>query len=262
MRAGARQSFRERRELQESEKRQMVITDDDEDDDDANADADDAVELLNVALGEGVFGKLGSDADRAATAIATSPREGGGATTDGDDDGGDLMRLGGGGGAVGDSENVVDDGLDFLLDLGLDMLEEDDEDGGIAASVTASTLQGARSGVSPLTPPANKVEAAAADDDDIDFDDEDVSVSSAISVEVDDEDDDDAIDFGVDDDDEVAGVADDEDEMDDSAGSGSGLDEVSLDDYGDNDGLDNNIFDEGGFDYDDYENDNDGGDMW
>lgn len=207
MRAGVRQDVRERRELQESERRDTVITDDDDEDD---------LPDEPVALGDGMFGKLGSDADRAATAAATSPM---GADEDSDED----------------------DGLDFLLDLGLDMLEDDggDELGGGSTSrpaVAAPTSRG---------PVPASVQGTVEDDDDIEYDDEEVSLTSAISVDVDD--DEDVIDFGVD-----------EDEDDEA----DGLDEVPLDDYGDNDGLDTDIFDEGGFDYDDYESDGDGGDAW
>jgi hypothetical protein len=247
MRMGARQLVRDSRENEEESsgsRRQNVITDDDDDE------YDDAVVERNVALGEGVFGKLGSDADRAATEIATTPRIG-----DGDDD-------------VGDGGDNDDVGLDFLLDLGLDMLDVEEEQDSKGEGGVQDERMGARG---PALTSSKTRGGVDDDDDDSEFDDEYIAPTSTINVEVDEEDEDeDVIDFGVvdDDDDDVdvgIGMDDDEDlEVEDDVGVGgsSGLDEVSLDDYGDNDGLDNDIFEEGGFDYDDYDNDNDGGDMW
>jgi hypothetical protein len=262
MRMGARRAVRDSRESQEEAGRrpQTVITDDDDDDD------NDTVEQRNVALGEGVFGRLGSDVDRAATAIATaapSPRG---------DDGQEQQ----------DAEDDDDAGLDFLLDLGLDMLDlgDDESGGGVAADLKDDAGEGGRKKRGAVAGASRRALAEQEDDEDIDveFDDEDVTPASTINVDVDEDDEDDVIDFGVDDDEDgVGGVVgmdleddeddddldvDDDDEDVAGAGASSGLDEVSLDVYGDGDGLDNEIFDEGGFDYDDYDNDNDGGDMW
>jgi hypothetical protein len=273
MRVGARQAVRDSRDSREDADRrpQTVITDDEDDDEAEEADFVGAADRRNVALGEGVFGRLGSDADRAATAVATAapfPRAGGG-------DGREAQGM-------DDSADDDDAGLDFLLDLGLDMLDLGDDLGAADLEVDAG---GERKKPGMVAGAASR-RARPEDDDDegIEFDDEGVaSMASAVNLEVDDEDVDvdDAIDFGVDEDDDEDGVGvggvvgmelDDEDEDDldvdddeDGAGVGSssGLDEVPLDDYGDGgDGLDNDIFDEGGFDYDDYDNDNDGGDMW
>ena len=103
MRSGARRDVRERREQAESEKRDTIITDDDDDDDMA------AVPDIPIALGDGIFGQLGSTADEALTAAATSPdRE----EKEDEEEGEDF-----------------DAGLDdFLLDLGLDA-ELDDSSG-------------------------------------------------------------------------------------------------------------------------------------
>ena len=190
MRAGARRDFRERQEQVEAEKRENIITDDDDDDEDDGADYEEKEEP--VALGDGIFGKLGSDADRAATAAAVSP-EAKGATREAD---------------VADAS--VDDGLDdFLLDLGLDAeLGED------------------------------KSTDSAGDDDDEEAEDGPVNVGNdGVTATIDVEDDDDAL--------SSLGL-DDEDDMDGDVST------VPLDDFSDNESLDTeDIFDEGGFDYDD-----------
>lgn len=110
MRAGVRRDVRQRQELAESGKRETIITDDDDDDDDE--DYEDKEEP--VALGDGIFGKLGSDADRAATAAAVSP--------DADADADIALKRGV---DVVDDLFVDDDLDDFLLDLGLDAEEDD-----------------------------------------------------------------------------------------------------------------------------------------
>lgn len=195
MRAGVRRDVRERRAQEEEATSGMVITDDDDDDDDIPDEP--------IALGDGIFGKLGSDDDRAATAAAVAP----GASREEDDEEEDDLDTG--------------DLDDFLLDLGLD--SELDED----------------------MPPS----AAAGDDDE--FEDEDAKTitvgkgGTTAMISVDDDDSD--IDFGLDEDDEDDGV-----------------DTVPLEDFGDSDTLDTeDIFDEGGFDFDDGDfGDFDGGDDW
>lgn len=107
MRAGIRRDVRERRqELEEMDaKRDTIITDDDDDENDILAMNEDP-----ISLGDGVFGQLGSDADRAATAAAVDPANQGKKMED-------------------EQEDNEDDGLDdFLLDLGLDADLEDDEE--------------------------------------------------------------------------------------------------------------------------------------
>ena len=198
MRAGVRRDVRERREAAEAEKRDTIITDDEDEDDDTMM-----VDDVPIALGDGIFGQLGSTADQAATAAATSP--------DREED------------EEGKEDESFDDGLDnFLLDLGLDAELEDDADSDSAASATS---------------------AVDDDDDDdgkgaISMKSDGGSVTASINVE-----DDGDLDLGLDDDDELEG------------------DTVPLEDFGDSDVLDTeDIFDEGGFDYDD--GDFDGGDEW
>jgi len=191
MRAGARRDFRERQEQVEAEKRENIITDDDDDDEDDGVDYEEKEEP--VALGDGIFGKLGSDADRAATAAAVSP-EAKGATKEADV-----------------QETSVDDGLDdFLLDLGLDAELGEDE----------------------------STDSADDDDDDEDAEDGPVNVGNdGVTATIDVEDDDDAL--------SSLGL-DDEDDMDGDVST------VPLDAFSDNESLDTeDIFDEGGFDYDD-----------
>jgi len=191
MRAGVRRDVREQREEQEAAKRETIITDD--------ADDDFQDDEEPVSLGDGIFGKLGSDADRAQTAVATSP---------------DRKSE-----TEEDTDEGFDDGLgDFLLDLGLDaeldedLTEEDEKD----------------------SPPAedDKTSITLSDGGD---------VTATISV-----DDDDDLELGLDDDDDIE----------------DGADTVPLDDDFGNDTLDTeDIFDEGGFDFDDGDF-GDGGDMW
>lgn len=203
MRVGVRKSVRESRELEESEKRGNIITDDDEDDDVAD---------IPVALGDGIFGQLGSSADQAATAAATSPNR---KEAEADDE-------------------EFDDGFDdFLLDLGLDAELEDDTSSSSNKSPT-KTIAATRSD--------------DVDDDEDDYDDDSIGVTSksggvTASIDVDDDSD---LDLGLDDDDDL-----------------DGADTVPLEDFGDSDTLDTeDIFDEGGFDFDDSDFDMDGGDTW
>jgi hypothetical protein len=154
MRVGARKGVRERREMEESQKRDNVITDDDDDDD-----LD-----IPVALGDGIFGQLGSSADQAATAAATSPNRK----------------------EQEDEEEDLDDGFDdFLLDLGLDSEMEDDLD---------------KKGPQKKIVPRSVVFGGEDDDDD---DDDDIGLSAGgvtASIDVDDDVD---LDLGLDDDDDV-----------------------------------------------------------
>jgi hypothetical protein len=152
MRVGARKGVRERREMEESEKRDNVITDDDDDDD-----LD-----IPVALGDGIFGQLGSSADQAATAAATSPNRK----------------------EQEDEDEDLDDGFDdFLLDLGLDAEMEDDSD-----------RKGPQKKIMP-----RRVGFGGEDDDD---DDDDIGLSAAgVTASIDVEDDVD-LDLGLDDDDQ------------------------------------------------------------
>lgn len=214
MRAGVRRGVRERRQEEESEKRNFVITDDDDDE-------LGGIQEEPISLGDGVFGQLGSDADRKQTAEAVDPANQG-----------------------KKEEEEVDEfdeaGLDdFLLDLGLDAdLDGDDDDGGKTKS---------------------KTKAAADDDDsfDLDFDDDDDDDSDTkerISLTASSGND---TTTTIDVEEDVEMVLDDDDELDG--------DTIPLEDFDDDsDGLDTeDIFDEGGFDFDDdFGGDMDGGDMW
>ena len=234
MRAGVRRDLRQRQEVADNERRDTIITDDDDDDDEDGFDDDFEDKDEPVALGDGIFGKLGSDADRAATAAAVSPdairtTTGPTTATDTDDDGAGIDDL------------FADDDLDdFLLDLGLDT--ELDED---ATVPDVSSIAG--------------VGGVMDDDDDIDMDPmldivggaDGKSSSDAgggIGLGV-------TPAFSMDNEDDFVDIDDDDDDS---------VSTVPLEDFGDGDNLDvEDIFDEGGFDYDDgdYGGGNDG-DVW
>lgn len=204
MRAGVRRDVRQRQELAEAGKRETVITDDNDDDDDDYVDQEEP-----VALGDGIFGRLGSDADRAATAAAVSPDA---AATVKDDD---TVAA-----TAGDGMFVDDDLDDFLLDLGLDAELEGDDDVDVVVGGIPLLEQG--------------------DDDNNDGDAPPGAVRktgiSAAAFSVDDE----LISLDLD-------VDDDDDDLE-----GDAVSTVPLEDFGDSDSLDvEDIFDEGGFDYDD-----------
>lgn len=171
MRVGLRRDVRERREQAEAGKRETVITDDDDDDFDDEFDALSSQDLP-VALGDGIFGSLGSTADQAATVAATTP---GRMTTKDDSDSSD--------------DDEYDEALDdFLLDLGLD--SEVDEDGP----------------PNRVLKPVSKTDDEFEDDDD-DFEDNAImrrrgaGVTATINV-----DDDSDLDLGLDEEDDVDGV--------------------------------------------------------
>lgn len=216
MRAGVRRDVRERRQEEETDKQSYIITDDDDDELSAALNPDPEP----IPLGDGVFGKLGSAADQALTAAAVDPANQG-KKEDEDDD-------------------VEEDGLDdFLLDLGLDMELEDDQDS------TPKAKGGDNKSDGDDTVFALDLNA---DDDDTDGE-ERVSLTASsggdttTTINVDE---DDAIGIGIDDE-ELEG------------------DTIPLNDFNDDsDALDTeDIFDEGGFDFDDdFGGDMDGGDMW
>lgn len=110
MRLGARRAQRQQAE----ETQDTIITDDDDDEE------EDFRRNDNVALGDGIFGTLGSDADREITAAAVSPDK---PKEDEEEE----------------TASSEDDGLDdFYLDLGLDTMLEDldgDDDENAPASV-------------------------------------------------------------------------------------------------------------------------------
>jgi hypothetical protein len=246
MRAGFRRDVRERREQAENEKRDIIITDDD--DDEVGEDVD------PIALGDGIFGKLGSDADKALTAKATAPPIEGEIVEEEVD------------------ESADDEGLDdFLLDLGLDAELEDD----VPAKETPTKASTPPPAAAPRKAAAPKsVVADEDDDDDVVESTVDLSFKVRKAASDDDDDDDDDDNEGesiktskngetsaitVDDDSDLDLGLDDEDDMSNDDGS----DTAAPDDYSDNDSMeteDEDIFDEGGFDFDD--GDFDGGDDW
>lgn len=211
MRAGNRRDARRRREMEEEQKQGNLIVDDDEDDPDEPQD-----------LGEGMFGQLGSAADLAITSATVSPETEVDDTLDDDEDDGDMG--------------------DFLLDLGLDSFDDDEQgdevdgDSKIASKKISTSAQ--RTGLEDVL--------IGGDDDDEGLEDGNISsdVTASIDVEEDDEMD--------------LGLEEDEDLTDDGGVSTVPLDEDF--DGLDNDGLEN-IFDDGGFDYDDGDG-FDGGDSW
>lgn len=212
MRAGNRRDARQRREMQEEQKRETLIMDDGDDDQDRPQD-----------LGDGMFGKLGSAADEAITAAATSPNR-------------DVEE-------VTEDETTEDDDSDlddFLLDLGLDSFDDEAEiegSGGVEDTAKPATIKPAVKG--------GLEDVLIADDDDDDTTPEDSGTSGDVTASIDVDDDDD-LDLGLDEEDEL---------------TSDGVSTVPLEDFGDNDGLDTeNFFDDGGFDYD--SGDFDGGDVW
>jgi hypothetical protein len=248
MRAGVRRDLRQRQEVADNERRDTIITDDDDDEfDDDYEDKDEP-----VALGDGIFGKLGSDADRAATAAAVSPDSPRAGSTDpvpssgtvtADDD------------TTGIDDLFADDELDdFLLDLGLDAELEDD----VAVPGSADDDDDDDDIVVPIIGAGG----GAMDDIDIDIDpmidmlggptnskSSKDAISGGIGLGV-------TPAFSMDGDDDFVDMDDEDD--DDSVST------VPLEDFGDGDNLDvEDIFDEGGFDYDDgdYGGGNDG-DIW
>jgi hypothetical protein len=194
LRAGVRRDVRQRQEQAEAEKRDTIITDDDDDDDEQE---NDDIRDEPLSLGDGMFGKLGSDADRALTAAATVAPSSTAAATD-------LS-----GPDVADDPDLFTDDLDdFLLDLGLDAELEDD--GGDILPILEEDED----------PPIEALQQASV-------------ATSAFNV------DDDIVSLGFD--------GDEDDELE-----GDGVSTVPLEDFGDGDSLDvEDIFDEGGFDYDD-----------
>eukprot|EP00429_Kryptoperidinium_foliaceum_P071067 CAMPEP_0176058566 /NCGR_PEP_ID=MMETSP0120_2-20121206/29181_1 /TAXON_ID=160619 /ORGANISM="Kryptoperidinium foliaceum, Strain CCMP 1326" /LENGTH=1562 /DNA_ID=CAMNT_0017392095 /DNA_START=32 /DNA_END=4720 /DNA_ORIENTATION=+ len=195
MRAGNRRDARRRREMDESKKRENLIMDDDEDDQDEPQD-----------LGEGMFGQLGSAADQAMTAAAVSPEEEED-TGEGEDDDSSLG--------------------DFLLDLGLDSFDDDEEDGG-------DDLDG-ESKIATKKQSRTSLEDVTIGDDDEDESVEDDTTSTDVTASID-----------VEEDDDMDLALDDEDDLTDD-----GVSTVPLEDFGDNEGLDTeDFFDDGGFDFD------------
>ena len=215
MRAGNRRDARRRREMEEEKKRENLIMDDDEDDQDEPQD-----------LGEGMFGQLGSAADQAITAAATSP---------------DKQRD-----EIAGEDDEDDSNLDdFLLDLGLDSFDDDDDvdDGG------EDLDDGAKPAMRKKTPPPPRLTQRTAledvvigdDDDDEGLEDETPSPDVTASIDVEDDD----LELGLDEEDDMAD---------------DGVSTVPLEDFSDNDSLDTeDFFDDGGFDYND--GDFDGGDI-
>ena len=214
MRAGNRRDARRRREMEEEAKRETLIMDDEEDDQDEEQD-----------LGDGMFGQLGSAADLAMTAAATSP------TRDMETERNDVIDADEEDGEDGDG------GLDdFLLDLGLDSYD-DENDSGTSENVATTSTQ-------PKTSGLEDVVIGGDDDDDSSPEDETMNNDVTASIDVDDDDD---LDLGLDEDDDLS---------DDAVST------VPLEDFSDGDDLGNDdFFDDGGFDYD-YGDFGGDGDSW
>jgi len=234
MRAGARRDVRERRELAEDDRKNTLIVDDD-DDDEEEEDLE-----INMELGEGMFGALGSGSEEAITAKAVTEER---PVQDAKRD---------------ETDDEEDDFDDFLLDLGLeggsdDLLLDDSKDS------TANLLDAM---TSMLGEDDDDSEDDASTDDDLDFsmlDSDEGTID--ITMDTDDE---------MEDPSDVAALSDDEDldigldEDDEDLTTDGGMTMVPLEDFGDDSLLDDDdAFDDGGFDYDgDDGGDFDGGDSW
>lgn len=211
MRAGSRRASRTRREMEEEQKRETLIMDDDDDDD------DDMANELPQELGEGIFGQLGSTDDAKIIADAVSP---------------DRMSEDSSKGSSeeGDDDDDIDAGLDdFLLDLGLDSLgEEDDGDNASNTDVDEDDRP-----AKATTKSIGLEDILITEDDDDDDISEEETVNPDITA---------SIDVDVDDDDLELDLEDED-----------SLEEVPLEDFGDDDnGMESeNFFDDGGFDYGD-----------
>lgn len=248
----------EQQRLADELKNAQVITDDDDYDDDFADDEEDDDDFGSIdnekiaqALGDGIFGKLGSDDDKALTAAATSAS----VTADA---AGSLVSSKQASKKSASSDDVDDDMIlppfddeedldDFLLGLGLDSdLDLGDDDDNIPITKSDSGPATIIKSSNAKQPKPNKIGSKSAgmdDDDEDDDDDDESSVNEFI----------DPMALG------TLGLDDDDDDMiggdgDDIIGGRSGVNTVPLEDFGDNDSLDgsdDNVFDEGGFDYDD-----------
>jgi hypothetical protein len=203
MRSATRRASRKRREVAEEKRRvEQPLIMDDEDDDDADDFPQD--------LGEGIFGKLGStDKDRPPDLKKNDQIEE-------EDDEDDF-----------DDEDSLDD---FLLDLGLESLDDDEETEDESEEV--ENLPPMAKPMSLPKPPATQgLEDVVIANEEIVVDDDNFNPEVTASIDVDE---DENLDLGLDD----------EDDLDDSM-------EVPLEDIGDSDNLDvDQFFDDGGFDYD------------
>jgi hypothetical protein len=200
MRAGNRRDTRRRLEIEEEQKRDNLIMDDDDDDPDVPQD-----------LGEGMFGRLGSAADQAITSAAVAAE-------------GDINF------DVVDDED--DESLgDFLLDLGLDSFDDDDEQAEDIGQDSKPAIKkvwtsGQRTGLEDVV--------IGGEDEDEGVEDDTINTDVTASIDVDEDDD---MDLALDDEEDL---------------SSDGVSTVPLEDFGDNDNIDTqDFFDDGGFDYDD-----------
>ena len=206
MRAGNRRDTRRRLEIEEEQKRDNLIMDDDEDDADVPQD-----------LGEGMFGRLGSAADQAITTAAVSSEADINFDVDEDDE-----SLG-----------------DFLLDLGLDSFDDDDDQS--ADIVESDSKIPTKKIWTPALRTGLEDVVVGGEDEDEGIEDDTINTDVTASIDVDEDDD---MDLALDDEEDL---------------SSDGVSTVPLEDFGDNDSLDTqDFFDDGGFDYD--EGDYGGGD--
>ena len=200
MRAGARRGVRERREMEESSKAASFIVDDDDDDDDVEE------ETISLGLGDGVESLLGGDKKKTDSKAKNAVKE--------------------------DDDDEEEDDDDFLLDLGLDISEDADEDEDNEPAFAARGDDN-NNGI---------LEAMQSMIDDVDEDD-DSDLDDIVGLDFDDL----GLDF--DDEDDNANIDDDDDNfvmVDDEESDDIDLDVlVGQEDIGDDDN-----FDDGGFDYD------------
>mmetsp|Transcript_458 Transcript_458/g.672 ORF Transcript_458/g.672 Transcript_458/m.672 type:complete len:382 (+) Transcript_458:49-1194(+) len=238
MRAMTRKNVRDRREMEEQERKSTLIIDDEDEDDEDDND-------IPIELGEGVFGALGSGSEQAITTAAVTGESTSTEKTPVED------------------ETQEDDFEDFLIDLGLDsdntddLLVEDD----IKPPASAGQDDGTSNLLDAMTNMLGEEAEAGDSDDNLDLDlgllDIPEEGTIDITMDTDNEDIDDAS--------AVAALSDDEDldiGLDDDLSSDGGMTMVPLEDFGDDSLLDDeDVFDDGGFDYDGGD-DSSGGDGW
>mmetsp|Transcript_26349 Transcript_26349/g.32473 ORF Transcript_26349/g.32473 Transcript_26349/m.32473 type:complete len:402 (-) Transcript_26349:39-1244(-) len=109
MRAGARRGVRERRELEEATKAASFILDDDDEDDDEDDEEEAGTKL---ELGEGVDALIGAAAAVSSDASSSRSKKEAAKVDDDDEE---------------EEEDDDDDGDSFLLDLGLDEVDDSDD---------------------------------------------------------------------------------------------------------------------------------------
>ena len=242
MRAGVRRNVRERREMEELENASTNLILDDDDDDDEEDNDDDGTKL---DLGEGVVNVLAR-----ADAVTTKTNNNVASSTDDDDD--------------------DDDDDDFLLDLGLDSDEKDDDDNDDepAFRTDDNSPEGLLNAMQSMMDAVGQGDDDNDDDNDLvpdDVDDDlDLDLDLGLLDDVDVDDDDDDSSKGDDDDLTSLTMLDDDDDNTSDNDEEEDDQMVPLDDMIGSEDADDmgDSFDDGGYDIDDFEYDNDGGDMY